>query len=780
VSVIRSRKHSLATQPLLTQSMLNHALVHQSMLALAAISLPLAASAQQAKAQPEKTLQEVQVNAAADVPFKADKVSSPKLTQPLLDTTQTITVIRKEVLQEQAASSLVEALQNTPGITLQLGENGNTSAGDTFQMRGFSAQSAIFVDGIRDLGAVTRDVFNIEQIEVAKGPAGADIGRGAAAGYINLSSKLPQRENATSGTVSYNSGEKARATADLNRTIGDHMAFRLNAMAEDGGQMGRKVIEKQRHAIAPAIAFGLGTPTRVYLYSQHVRQDGTPDGGVPAVGLQGFNQTSFTAASGAPRVGRNAWYGYSTDYEDMRADMATVKIEHELAPGATLTNTSRYGKSRIDRILTGVNGVVPVTAAVPPSAWKVVRTRQSILQDNEVLANTTNVVSTFQTGAVGHTVSAGLEFLSEEQFSPTRAGLGTYTAAPAANGFPAVNALWANLYHPNPNDGTLSGYAPVLTGAYTKGKTTTAAAYVFDTIKLNEQWQVNGGVRYEHYRTSTDGATVSTTAPVGALIASRLGKSDNLASFKAGALYKPADNGSIYLSYATSQTPPGSANFTLSANAGNIASPNMDPQKTTNIELGTKWDVIQKQLALTAALYRTDNKNEFTVTDTTTNTISQLGKRRVEGIELGAVGQITRNWSIIAGLATMDTKILQGTTGNNAAGAQTRWSPDFTATLWTSYQVNDAFSFGGGVRHTSEQKRVVDPSLSLASQNTPGIPAYTVADAVASYKVNRHVSLQLNVYNLFDKFYVGALNNGGSRAATGMPRSAQLTANFLF
>nr|WP_260115506.1 catecholate siderophore receptor Fiu [Pseudoduganella ginsengisoli] len=746
----------------------------RSVLALAAVTLPLAASAQQ------QTMKEVQVNAAADVPFKADKVSSPKFTQPLADTTQTITVIKKEVLQEQAASSLMEALQNTPGITLQLGENGNTSAGDTFQMRGFAAQSAIFVDGIRDLGAVSRDVFNIEQIEVAKGPAGADIGRGASAGYINLSSKLPQRENSVSGSVSYNTGEKARATVDVNRTIGDNAAFRLNAMAEDGGAMGRKVIEKQRHAIAPSLAFGLGTPTRFYVYSQHVRQNGVPDGGVPAVGLPGFNQATFPAANMAPRVDRHAYYGYRTDYEDISADMATVKIEHELAPKTTLTNTSRYGKSSIDRILTGVNGVVPVAATVAPAGWKVVRTRQSILQDNEILANTTNVVTEFNTGALVHNLSAGLEFLSEQQFTPTRAGLGTYTAAPAANGFPAVTGLWANLYHPDPNDGTLTGYAPVLTGAYSKGKTTTVAGYVFDTLKLTSQWQINGGVRYEHYRTSTDAATVSATAPVGALLASQLNKSGNLASWKAGALYKPADNGSIYLSYATSQTPPGSANFTLSATPGNIAAPNMDPQKTTNIELGTKWDVIEKQLALTGALYRTDNKNELTVTDAATNTVAQLGKRRVQGIELGAVGQITRNWSIIAGLATMDTKVLQGTTGNSAAGAHARWSPDFTATLWTSYQLNDTLTLGGGVRHMSEQKRVVDPTLNLASQNTPGIPAYTVADAVAMYKVNKHVNLQLNVYNVFDKFYVGTLNNGGSRAAIGMPHSAQLTANVVF
>ncbi len=172
---IRSRKHSAATQPLLTQSLI----------AMAAIGLPAAV---QAQAQ-EKTMAEVQVQAGAEAPYKAEKASSPKLTQPLVDTPQTVSVIRKEVMLEQGASTIMEALRNTPGITLQLGENGNTSAGDTFQLRGFSAQSALFVDGIRDLGAITRDTFNIEQIQIAKGRAGAHIGRGAGGRHNKLVTK---------------------------------------------------------------------------------------------------------------------------------------------------------------------------------------------------------------------------------------------------------------------------------------------------------------------------------------------------------------------------------------------------------------------------------------------------------------------------------------------------------------------------------------------------------------------------------------------------------------
>jgi catecholate siderophore receptor len=594
------------------------------------------------------------------------------------------------------------------------------------------------------------------------------VGRGAASGYINLSSKLPSLEDAVYGTAAIDSGETKRLSADLNRKLADGVAFRLNAVGQEGGLMGRKVIEKELYGIAPSIAFGLGTATRVYLYSQHIRQEGKPDGGLPAVGFDGYFSTNTDNAISqalmkAPKVGRDNYYGYASDYEDIEADMGTVKVEHQFGSATTFTNTTRYGKSTMDRILTGVNAINVTAANVnTPAAWTVARTRQSVLQENTILANTSNVVSTFKASGVEHTVSAGLEFMAEEQFAPTRAtaSLGTASAA--------------NLYNPNPND-ALTGYAPALSGAWSKGETRTAALYAFDTIKLNDQWQVNGGVRYEHYATESTAATLTNNV----LVSSRLKKSDNLFSWKAGALYKPTADGSIYLSYATSQTPPGSANFSLSATAGNVNGPGMDPQKTTNLELGTKWDLIQKKLAVTAALYRTENTNEFTLEDPVAHTYSQLGKRRVQGLELGVVGQITRDWSIIAGLAKMKATILEGTTGNNAAGSDTRWSPDLSATLWSTYNLTRDLKVGGGVRYMSEQQRTVAPGRPLAN-GAQGIPSYWVADAVVSYKVANNVSIQLNLYNLTDKFYVATLNNGGSRALVGVERSGQLSANFMF
>lgn len=757
---IRSRKHPQSAH----------------LAALATLVIPLAVQAQQV-GNAEPTLPEVKVKGAAEVPYKADKVSSPKLTQPLVDTPQTISVIKKEIIQEQGATSIMEALRNVPGITMQLGENGNTSTGDTFQMRGFSTQSAMFVDGVRDLGAVTRDTFNIEQVEVVKGPAGTDIGRGASAGYINLVSKLPMAEDFTNATASWNTGDNKRLTADVNRRVGETSALRLNLMKQDGGVIGRDVVENNGIAIAPSLAVGLGTPTRVYLYSQHVRQDNIPDGGIPSIGFAGFFNADPVFATG-PKVRRENFYGSPNDREKVDADMLTGRIEHDFGQGTTLRNITRYGKTKMDRVLTGVNALTAVSA--DPATWTVNRTRQRVNQENEILANQTNLSTEFATGSVTHAVSAGLELMYERQKS-----LSFGTTEQTINGvnFSAIANPAANLYNPNSSD--LLGI-PYATGAYADGRTLTAALYAFDTLKLDERWQLNGGLRFERYDTDTSGRTLVTTNnslnypgyTTGQLAPDALSKSGNLLSWKVGTVYKPAANGSIYAAYANSMTPPGSANFTLAAGAS-ASNPNLDPQETTNLEVGTKWEVLNNTLSLTAALYRTDHTNEIAVLDTVTNTVSQLGKRRVEGIELGAVGQLTRDWQISAGLATMKTEILEGSTGNNSAGAATRWSPELTGTLWTTYALSGDLTLGGGVRYVSEQKRVVDPSVTTG-QSMPNLPSYWVADAMASYKLTRNANLRLNVYNLFDKEYLGTLNNGGSRLVLGAPRSALLSANFQF
>jgi catecholate siderophore receptor len=753
----------------------------------AGLSFPIAAGAQgaggpAAGGQAGAELPPVKVEAPVEVPYRAETSASPKATQPLLDTPRTIQVLPEQLLREQGAATLSDALRNTPGITMQLGENGNTSSGDTFQLRGFAAQSVIFVDGIRDLGAVTRDVFNVESIEVVKGPAGADAGRAAAAGYIGLNSKLPGLGAFSNASLGVGTDNRLRATGDLSIQMNERSAARLNLMVQDSDVPGRDFVNASGFGIAPSLAFGLGTATRFFLYSQHLRQDNVPDGGIPTIGMPGFYNANPALDAGA-KVRRENYYGSPNDHEKVDADMVTARIEHDFGPNTRLYNLTRYGTSSMDRVLTGTGALAAPGA--DPATWTVARSRQRVDQTNEILANQTTLKTQAETWGLTHDLAVGMELLHERQRS-----LGTGTAAQTIRGvaFPAVAAPAANLYAPNPLDALGT---PYLTGADTDGETTTVAAFVFDTLTIDDAWKVSAGLRLDRYRTSTTTGTIVTAAnlpanpgyAVGGIAPAYLENEDTLLSWNAGVVYKPAVNGSVYGAVGTAQTPPGGGNFLLSATPGNQANAALDPQQTTSFELGTKWEVLERRLTLAGALFHVENDKQVTQ-DPFTLEVVQNGRTRVKGIELSAVGQLTTVWQIAAGIVRTDTRQLDQISVNAATGvvtgtSGTRWAPDLTASLWSTYRIGD-FTFGGGARYVSDQKRVITEGTDLSTQAMPVIPAYWVADLMASYRLTRSVNLQLNLFNLFDKEYIGTLNNAGSRMVLGLPRSALLTASVAF
>lgn len=766
---IKSRKHPIARR-----------LNCSAAVALAVMALPGAVYAQQVT----QTLPEIEVQGATDS-FKADAVSSPKFTQPLLNTTQTITVIKKELVQQQGGTTLTEALRNTPGVgTFSLGENGNTNTGDAIYMRGFDTSNSIFVDGIRDLGSISRDVFNIEQIEVTKGPAGADTGRGAPTGSINLSTKQPTMKEAYSGTVNVGTDDYKRVTADLNKPLNleGGAAFRLNLMKEDSGIAGRDVVKNDREGIAAAFAFGLQTNTRTYLNYLHINQNNIPDGGVPTVGLPGYssparlaNPTATPAVTAiaarpflntAPRVNSSNFYGTTADYDDVKADMFTVRVEHDISANAKLQNTTRYGKTSEHYLLTGFMGDAPGLKTPNPadrSSWAVARSSQMKDQENEIWSNQTNLTLKFDTGSIKHSIATGVELTREKQTTRGYDGLGTLADA--------------NLYNPNPNV-LRTGYNPFRNGADTAGQTDTASIYLFDTLELNPQWQINGGVRVDRYDTDYSSAVIGTARngfPVGLLHKmSDENTSGTLINWKLGALYKPTENSSLYAAYATSKQPPGGANFQLNSTSTTATNPNFDPQETKTTEIGGKWDVIDNKLALTAAVYRTIVSNE--VEGNATDGFFQTGKKRVQGIELGVVGDITSLWSISAGYTTMDTDVVSGAVVNADGSTALSYTPKQAFTAWTTYKLPAGFSVSGGARFLDKLKKPTDGAI-----GTPAyVDSYWVYDAAATYTISKNIDLQLNLYNLTDKDYVASINKSGYRYTPGTARSARLSANIKF
>ncbi|AIR85870.1 catecholate siderophore receptor Fiu [Pantoea rwandensis] len=722
----------------------------------------------------KKTDDTLVVTAQTPSLYAPNTSADPKFTRPLVDTTRTMTVIPDQVIKDQGVNNLTDALKNVPGVgAFYAGENGSSSTGDAVYMRGMDTSNSIYVDGIRDIGSVTRDTFNTQQIEVIKGPSGTDYGRSAPSGSINMISKQPRLDTGLDASVSVGSAWMRRGTLDYNQAINDSSAFRLNLMGEKTHDAARDNVQNERYGVAPSLALGLDTSTRLYLNYLHVHQNNTPDGGIPTIGLPGY--ASPTAATSAlnhsGKVATSNYYGTDSDFDKSTTDSGTVRFEHDLSDSTTIRNTTRWSRVKQEYLLTAVMGST-ITTPNPNDVGTWTWTRNVNLKDvsNRILTNQTNITSKFYTGSVGHDVSAGVEFTRENQ---TNYGVNAITA-------PAVN-----IYHPI---SSISVGGLDRNGANANGQTDTTGIYAFDTLAMTKNFELNGGIRLDSYHTDYDSATACGGSGRGALACPTgiargtplttvdTAKSGNLVNWKAGALYRLTEQGNVYVNYAISQQPPGGSSFALAAGGtGNSANrTDFKPQKAKSSEVGTKWQVLDKRLLLNAALFRTDIENEVDANDD--GTYSQTGKKRVEGYELSATGNITPDWEVIAGYTQQHASVKEGAAVAQDGSSAIAYTPKHAFTLWTQYQATDAISVGAGARYVGSLRRGSDGAVGTPD-HTEG---YWVADAKLGYKVNNNLDLQLNAYNIFDTNYVASINKSGYRYHPGEPRTFLLTANVHF
>ena len=702
--------------------------------------------------------------------------ADPKFTQPLVDTTRTVTVIPEQMIKDQGVTNLTDALKNVPGVgAFYAGENGSSSTGDSVYMRGVDTSDSIYVDGIRDIGSVTRDTFNTQQVEVIKGPAGTDYGRSAPSGSINMISKQPRLDSGLDASVSIGSAWMRRGTLDYNQAFGENSAFRLNLMGEKTHDAGRHNIENERYGVAPSLAFGLDTPTRLYINYLHVHQNNTPDGGIPTVGLPGYSAPSSatSALNSSGKVNTKNYYGTDSDFDKSTTDSFTLRFEHDLTDNTTIRNTTRWSRVKQQYLLTAVMGgasniTQPDSNNVDTWTWSRLANTKDV--SNSILTNQTNLTSKFHTGFVGHDVSTGVEFTREKQTN---------------YGVDAISPPAVNIYHPI---SSISVGGLSRNGANANGQTDTFGIYAFDTLELTDSIQVNGGVRLDNYHTDYNSATAcggtgrrAVACPAGASTGTPVttvdtAKSGNLVNWKAGALYRLTSQGNIYVNYAISQQPPGGSTFALAAGGSGSSANRTDfkPQKAKSSEIGTKWEILDKRLLLNAALFRTDIENEVASNDD--GTYSQFGKKRVEGYELSAIGNITPDWQVSMGYTQQHASVKEGDTVAQDGSSALAYTPKHAFTLWSQYQATDAISVGAGARYVGSLRRGSDGAVGTPD-HTEG---YWVADAKLGYRVNRNLDLQLNVYNIFDKDYVASINKSGYRYHPGAPRTFLLTANVHF
>jgi len=663
--------------------------------------------------------------------------SMPKFTEPLRNIPQTVTVITSDVIQAQGITSLRDVLRNVPGVTFQAGEGGGGLPGDTFTMRGFSSRNDLFIDGIRDSGGYSRDAFNLEQVEVIKGPSSSIAGRGATGGAVNQVTKTPNLTASQGVSFGFGDADYRRGTADINQPIealADNAAFRLNAMWTDSGVPGRNVVENKSWGVAPSMAFGLGTPTQITLKYQHLTQDNVPDYGLPWGVYPGYPTGAFDAN---PPVDQSNFYGLEDyDFEDIASDVATLDIHRELPGGMSLRNATRY--SQTDRSSA-------ITAPRPPN-----RQLQRRDMGNTNIANQTNLGMTLGRGAVQHDVSTGLEFSRER----TR----NQNSAQATNQPPTTVA------NPNPRERPF-GPMPANTGNPSRTVLNQAGIYVFDTMRIGERWQFSGGLRYDIVDTDYELTTLATG------VVTSLTGSDKMLSWRGGVVYKPEVNGSIYLGFGTSFDPSVDAAATGAAlsNAPTSANnPSLEPEETSNYEVGTKWDLLEGRLSLNGAVFHTEKRNART-RNATTDPFVLTGRQEVTGAEVGVSGQITPAWSALMTYAFMSSEIAASA---NAAeeGQNLTLTPESTFSLWTTYQVTDRLTGGIGAQYMDAVFR--------NTLNTQVVPSYWLANALVSYEVNRNLTLRLNSQNFTDEQYVDRV--GGGHYIPGPRRQVQLSADVSF
>lgn len=710
------------------------------------------------------TLKDVVVEADSGL-FNPSRLQTPKQTQPVRDVPQTITVIPKALIEERGAFSLRDVLRNTPGISKQAGEGvSGSGSGDNLTIRGFASRSDWFIDGVRDMGTYNRDPFNTEQVEVAKGPASTTNGRGSTGGSINLATKMANQKRSNTETVSVGTNDFVRGTFDVNEPLNEHTAIRLNGMYHDGDIPGRDTVHQERYGLAASLAFGLGTDTRFTFNYQRMEENNIPDFGIPWIPTTGTFVGAAAPLNGlrnqpAP-VDYSNFYGRPTDFQRDQGDMFTAIFEHDFNDKIKVRNLTRYSRLHYESVITAPRFRDIDVAPGTQYSSLLAREGQRRKMTNEVFSNQTLLTAAFDTGPVKHDLVTGLEFSWERQLLATAVGISSTTDLfnPNANGVPGLPANPAR---------DITGNLVNLPGD-AESHLDTISAFVFDTISIGKHLEITAGIRYDHLDADARGTGNGDRFGGPTKGASN---SDDIFSWKAAIVYKPVEYGSIYLGYATSVNPTidGAISGGLGLNNGsNVTTNRLDPEEARSFELGTKWDLFNERLSLTAAVFRTEKTNART---TSAGITTLAGEQEVEGIELGVAGQLTKKWAIFAGFCHMDSSV-EASRNVLEVNNPLPNAPDNTFNIWTSYNVLHNFQVGFGAQYVGN---VIGNSANAGRI----VPDYWTADAMLSYRFSEKLSLRLNIYNITDERYIETSSSTG-HFIPGPGRSAALTATIKF
>jgi catecholate siderophore receptor len=768
-----------------------------------------------------------------------DKVVNPKNTASLLDTPQTVTIVSDQVIRKQNLLTLRDVLSTVPGITFGAGEGGG-GYGDSINLRGYSANNDITLDGVRDSAQYSRtDPFNTQQIEVYNGANSAYSGSGSVGGTINLVSKAPKEESLTIAEAGIGTDDYYRATIDTNQRVSDLIAVRLNAVYHRNDVPGRDVEKYKRWGVAPSVTIGIGGPTSLTLAYVHQKDNNTPIYGVP------FFKNEINDGP-LPGVDSSDYFGIENlDEQETTLDRLTATFSHQFSEGVSIRNLTRYQRVRQYSQTSApqgtfclANGGQPITRAdlITPAACTLSLTNvvdsagiyhtatnplavtvapgfyqpngpRGLVRDqlNDLLYNQTDLrVVSGEKGGVRNTLVVGAS-LTQEDYSITSASLARNALGQAVV-LPQISLADPETDYNGPINFTVT--------AKSRSHSSNKAIYAFDTLELG-MFELNAGLRYENAKGNFRNLALATyppgTTPLTAAGLADQKNDENLFSYRFGGVFKPVESVSIYAAYANSRTP-SSATVrtgcgTITTSAAGIADPcAVAPEKARSYEVGIKAALMGGKVQATAALFRNERSNyKVASNDPALPASLQVldGRSRVDGVALGITGNVTPEWTIFANYTYLKSKLIQSVSDaclaapstaclnsvaipDPAAGDELIQTPKHSGSLYTSYRLPFGLEVGYGL--TYQGSFALNQSV-LANMRQFRSKDYLVQRAFLSYSFFDGLTAQLNVQNLFDKkYYTGIRNNitaatgvvGGGWATPGEGRSGRLSIFYSF
>ena len=708
------------------------------------MSFLMATSSALGQQQPEAiALPDLQVGAQRPKSYLPDNPNLFRIPEQYLDIPQSVTTITETLMREQAVFNLRDSLRNVTGISLQAGEGGGAQ-GDNLTLRGFNARTDIFLDGIRDTGQYNRDVFNLEAVEVLKGPSAVYFGRGSTGGVINQVSKTPQAARFYDFTASGSNGPMGRGTVDLNQPFGETMAVRMNMLAYYNEPVGRDFVNFLRWGVAPSFAWGIGTDTLFTASYSYYQENNLPDRGLPIVTYPGRigKPPGVEPSDFPPRVDTSNFYGIpQQDDEDVHLNRGTLTFDHRFNENIAFHSILRYQYSNREAQVTPSRILATsVTPGAPLSAIVVTRNRAGRDENESITAFQNEALFTFETWSLKHKLVTGIDF-AYQTFDHT-----TITLTPAPN-TPLVN----------PSNFFPDGLFTKTRGTRFDSSATSVGTYGVDDVQILPWFRFLGGVRYDYFDASITNFNADGSR------ASNFGQTNNLWSPRAALVVQPSPQQTYYFAWGQSYNP-----STEQLNSINVGNQGTDPEKTNTYELGVKLGLFNGQLAVTSSLFRIDKTDARTV-DPVTGIATLDGHVQSQGWELGIVGRPLPPWNVFFGYTFLNTNILEGaevgTKGKDLANA-----PVNTLSLWTTYDFLTQWQVGTGVFYSSSRYG--------NNTNTSQVPGYVRWDLMGAYRLNRNMGIQLNVQNVMDTTYYDQVHP--SQTIPGDGRTFILSANFTY